>query len=72
MRANKHWIIGLWLGLAVAACGPARGANCRTDAECKNDITPGRCVDSKCVDCRGDDDCRSPLVCSREHVCIKL
>src|SRR6266536_5797045 len=47
------------LVFSLAGCEGSRLASCRTDGDCSGD-KKSVCVDSFCVQCRGEDDCRSP------------
>lgn len=65
-------VVGMlaWLVL-LGGCQGSRVAICKTDGDCGGD-KKSYCVDSICAQCRGEDDCRSPLICGRDHTCKSL
>ena len=56
--------------LFATGCRGSRFANCTADSNCGRD--QARCVDSICAQCRGEDDCKAPLICGRDHTCKSL
>lgn len=63
----------LWLFAVIpllAGCQGSQFASCQNDAQCADG--EGRCLDAKCVQCRGEDDCKAPLICGRDHTCKSL
>jgi hypothetical protein len=57
----------------AAGCASPNFENCRNDGECKaDDDGKAFCVDSKCVGCRGEEDCKAPKVCGLDHTCKSL
>jgi hypothetical protein len=66
--------VGLFAVLMFAAlqgCMEGNLAACRNDNNCKGGAK-AHCVNSICAECRGEDDCPSPLICGRDHTCKSL
>jgi hypothetical protein len=55
----------------VVGCQAGRLTSCQSDSDCGG--SDGKyCVSAMCVQCRGESDCRSPLICGRDHTCKSL
>lgn len=73
MTANplEKFMVVVGLVLGFVGCRGSNLAACKTDGDCGDD---GRsfCVDSICAQCRGENDCKSPKICGRDHTCKSL
>lgn len=71
-------VAGMLVALVTAsnACRTSRFPTCETDEQCaeKDEGETKRfCVNVRCVECRGDNDCESGHVCNRRtNECDKL
>jgi len=77
-RAATLFLVTLAIGIALAAaCStqPTQGRFpvCKVDADCAGREGVGvHCYDLRCVDCRGDDDCKPGSVCNGAKQCESL
>lgn len=74
--AGRFFALAPWfVAVAIfgsAACRDARFPVCKEDTDCI-ESKGKRCVDLRCVECRGDDDCGDGRYCERKlAVCRNL
>jgi hypothetical protein len=65
--------MGMWIALLAVACDVlAKAPACKVDSDCTRGTVTGYCVESKCVECRTDDDCKLPKMCGQDHTCFDV